>query len=182
LGVLRAPGCRRQLVTDGRRSPRTGTDSQMGVRNPAQGRWPGTLSTIRVDFNLPHPMPPWGPGSAGPGSAGILYVAVIGDREAAGWPDTAGPPGNAGAGDRGAGARGAGDRGAGDRGAGARGAGDRGAGGRGAGGRGHDGSWPGGPVAVRLRDGRHLDAVPAERLIRELSRQVTERSADLGFR
>jgi threonyl-tRNA synthetase len=38
-----------------------------------------------------------------------------------------------------------------------------------------------GSVALRLRDGRQLDAVPVEQLILEVSRQVTERSAGLGF-
>jgi threonyl-tRNA synthetase len=36
-------------------------------------------------------------------------------------------------------------------------------------------------VALRLRDGRQLDAVPVPRLVAEISRQVTDRSADLGF-
>ena len=36
-------------------------------------------------------------------------------------------------------------------------------------------------VALRLRDGRRLAAVRLERLIREVSRQVSERSADLGL-
>jgi threonyl-tRNA synthetase len=67
----------------------------------------------------------------------IPYVAVIGDREAASWPDTAGQPG---------------------------------------------GREPDGPVALRLRDGRRLDAVPVGRMISEVSRQVTERSPGLGFR
>jgi threonyl-tRNA synthetase len=38
-----------------------------------------------------------------------------------------------------------------------------------------------GQVALRIRDGRRLDAVTVERLIGELSRQVTGRSPDLGF-
>jgi threonyl-tRNA synthetase len=38
-----------------------------------------------------------------------------------------------------------------------------------------------GRVALRLRDGRQLDGVPVARLISEVSRQVTERSAGLGF-
>ena len=38
-----------------------------------------------------------------------------------------------------------------------------------------------GRVALRLRDGRQLDGVPVESLIAEVSRQVTGRSADLGF-
>jgi len=36
-------------------------------------------------------------------------------------------------------------------------------------------------VALRLRDGRQLDGVPVARLISEVSRQVTDRSAGLGF-
>jgi threonyl-tRNA synthetase len=40
----------------------------------------------------------------------------------------------------------------------------------------------GGVVALRLRDGRKLDAVPVDRLAAEISRQVTTRSPDLGFR
>jgi threonyl-tRNA synthetase len=40
----------------------------------------------------------------------------------------------------------------------------------------------GGLVALRLRDGRRLDGVPAGRLVSEIARQVTERSAELGFR
>ncbi len=36
-------------------------------------------------------------------------------------------------------------------------------------------------VALRLRDGRQLDAVAVERLVSEVSRQVSERSAGLGF-
>ena len=40
----------------------------------------------------------------------------------------------------------------------------------------------GGQVALRLRDGRRLDGVTADRLISEVCRQVTERSGDLGFR
>jgi threonyl-tRNA synthetase len=52
-------------------------------------------------------------------------------------------------------------------------------------------SWPGGGqrqpdesgrVALRLRDGRRLDSIAADRLITEVSRQVTGRSRDLGFR
>jgi threonyl-tRNA synthetase len=39
----------------------------------------------------------------------------------------------------------------------------------------------GGRVALRLRDGRQLDGIPVTRLISEVSRQVTERSAGLGF-
>jgi threonyl-tRNA synthetase len=38
-----------------------------------------------------------------------------------------------------------------------------------------------GRVALRLRDGRRLDGVPVARLISEVSRQVTDRSAGLGF-
>jgi threonyl-tRNA synthetase len=38
-----------------------------------------------------------------------------------------------------------------------------------------------GRVALRLRDGRQLDGLPVESLIGEVSRQVTGRSADLGF-
>ncbi len=38
-----------------------------------------------------------------------------------------------------------------------------------------------GRVALRLRDGRQLDGIPVTRLISEVSRQVTERSAGLGF-
>jgi threonyl-tRNA synthetase len=38
-----------------------------------------------------------------------------------------------------------------------------------------------GRVALRLRDGRQLDGVPVARLISEISRQVTDRSAGLGF-
>jgi threonyl-tRNA synthetase len=38
-----------------------------------------------------------------------------------------------------------------------------------------------GRVALRLRDGRQLDGVPVARLISEVSRQVTDRSAGLGF-
>jgi threonyl-tRNA synthetase len=37
-----------------------------------------------------------------------------------------------------------------------------------------------GVVALRLRDGRRLDGVPVERLISEVSRLVTDRSAGLG--
>lgn len=37
-------------------------------------------------------------------------------------------------------------------------------------------------AALRLRDGRRLEAVPVHRLISEVSRQVAGRSADLGFR
>jgi threonyl-tRNA synthetase len=74
----------------------------------------------------------------------IPYVAVIGDREAASWPDRTGP-------------------------------GDQEPGGL-------KPEGTGGLAAVRLRDGRHLDAVPAGRLISEISRRVAERSADLGFR
>jgi threonyl-tRNA synthetase len=39
----------------------------------------------------------------------------------------------------------------------------------------------GGRVALRLRDGRRLDAIPVAELISEVSRQVTDRSAGLGF-
>ena len=39
-----------------------------------------------------------------------------------------------------------------------------------------------GLVALRLRDGRRLDGVGVERLVSEVSRQVAERSAGLGFR
>ena len=39
-----------------------------------------------------------------------------------------------------------------------------------------------GAVALRLRDGRRLDGVAVERLVGEVSRQVADRSADLGFR
>jgi threonyl-tRNA synthetase len=41
----------------------------------------------------------------------------------------------------------------------------------------------GGPprVALRLRDGRRLSPVPAERLIAEITRQVADRGAGLGF-
>jgi threonyl-tRNA synthetase len=38
-----------------------------------------------------------------------------------------------------------------------------------------------GQVALRLRDGRRLEAVAVERLIDEVSRRVTDRSAGLGF-
>jgi len=38
-----------------------------------------------------------------------------------------------------------------------------------------------GRVALRLRDGRQLGGVPVARLISEISRQVTDRSAGLGF-
>jgi threonyl-tRNA synthetase len=38
-----------------------------------------------------------------------------------------------------------------------------------------------GRVALRLRDGRQLDGVPVARLVSEVSRQVTDRSAGLGF-
>jgi threonyl-tRNA synthetase len=38
-----------------------------------------------------------------------------------------------------------------------------------------------GRVALRLREGRQLDGVPVARLISEISRQVTDRSAGLGF-
>jgi threonyl-tRNA synthetase len=62
----------------------------------------------------------------------IPYIAVIGEREAAGDPAAGGPDA--------------------------------------------------GRVALRLRDGRHLDAVPVARLVTEVSRQVADRSADLGFR
>jgi threonyl-tRNA synthetase len=37
-------------------------------------------------------------------------------------------------------------------------------------------------VALRLRDGRHLEGVPAGSLLSEIARQVTGRSAGLGFR
>jgi threonyl-tRNA synthetase len=40
----------------------------------------------------------------------------------------------------------------------------------------------GGLAALRLRDGRRLDGVPAARLIAELSRLAAERAAGLGFR
>ena len=40
----------------------------------------------------------------------------------------------------------------------------------------------GGLVALRLRDGRRLDGVGVDRLVSEVSRQVAERSAGLGFR
>jgi threonyl-tRNA synthetase len=40
----------------------------------------------------------------------------------------------------------------------------------------------GGAVALRLRDGRRLDGIGVERLVSEVSRQVADRSADLGFR
>jgi threonyl-tRNA synthetase len=40
----------------------------------------------------------------------------------------------------------------------------------------------GGLVALRLRDGRRLDGVGVERLVSEVSRQVADRCADLGFR
>jgi threonyl-tRNA synthetase len=36
-------------------------------------------------------------------------------------------------------------------------------------------------VALRLRDGRHLAGVAVDRLVAEISRQVTTRSPDLGF-
>jgi threonyl-tRNA synthetase len=39
-----------------------------------------------------------------------------------------------------------------------------------------------GVVALRLRDGRQLNGVPVDRLVSEISRQVTTRSPDLGFR
>jgi threonyl-tRNA synthetase len=39
----------------------------------------------------------------------------------------------------------------------------------------------GGRVALRLRDGRQLDSIPVAELILEVSRQVTDRSAGLGF-
>jgi threonyl-tRNA synthetase len=39
-----------------------------------------------------------------------------------------------------------------------------------------------GLVALRLRDGRRLDGIGLERLVGEVSRQVADRSADLGFR
>ncbi len=39
-----------------------------------------------------------------------------------------------------------------------------------------------GLVALRLRDGRRLDGIAVERLAGEVSRQVADRSADLGFR
>ncbi len=38
-----------------------------------------------------------------------------------------------------------------------------------------------GVVALRLRDGRHLDGIPVERLISEVAGQVADRSAGLGF-
>ena len=38
-----------------------------------------------------------------------------------------------------------------------------------------------GRVALRLRDGRQIDGVQVARLISEVSSQVTERSAGLGF-
>jgi len=40
----------------------------------------------------------------------------------------------------------------------------------------------GGLVALRLRDGRRLDGIGVERLVSEVSRQVADRGADLGFR
>jgi threonyl-tRNA synthetase len=40
----------------------------------------------------------------------------------------------------------------------------------------------GGLVALRLRDGRRLDGIGVERLVSEVSRQVADRCADLGFR
>jgi len=39
-----------------------------------------------------------------------------------------------------------------------------------------------GLVALRLRDGRRLDGIGVGRLVGEVSRQVADRSADLGFR
>jgi threonyl-tRNA synthetase len=39
----------------------------------------------------------------------------------------------------------------------------------------------GGLVALRLRDGRRLDGIGVERLVSEISRQVADRSANLGF-
>jgi threonyl-tRNA synthetase len=39
-----------------------------------------------------------------------------------------------------------------------------------------------GLVALRLRDGRRLDAIGVDRLVGDVSRQVAGRSADLGFR
>lgn len=69
----------------------------------------------------------------------IPYVAIIGDREAASWPDKDGQRHPAAA-------------------------------------------EEGGRVALRLRDGRRLGGIDAGRLIAEVSRRVTERSGDLGFR
>ena len=40
----------------------------------------------------------------------------------------------------------------------------------------------GGLVALRLRDGRRLDGIGVDQLVSEVSRQVADRSADLGFR
>jgi threonyl-tRNA synthetase len=37
-------------------------------------------------------------------------------------------------------------------------------------------------VALRLRDGRHIDGVAVDQLVAEISRQVTTRALDLGFR
>ena len=39
----------------------------------------------------------------------------------------------------------------------------------------------GGSVALRLRDGRQIEAVAVDRLVSEISRQVSGRSAGLGF-
>jgi threonyl-tRNA synthetase len=50
-----------------------------------------------------------------------------------------------------------------------------------AGGPADAGPHPGGSVALRLRDGRRLEAVPVPRLVGEVSRQVADRRADLGF-
>jgi threonyl-tRNA synthetase len=36
-------------------------------------------------------------------------------------------------------------------------------------------------VALRLRDGRHIDGVAVDQLVAEISRQVTTRALDLGF-
>jgi threonyl-tRNA synthetase len=47
--------------------------------------------------------------------------------------------------------------------------------------RGADGPGADGRVALRLHDGRQLDGIPVARLISEVSRQVSDRSAGLGF-
>jgi threonyl-tRNA synthetase len=89
----------------------------------------------------------------------IPYVAVIGDREADTWPD--GPGQQQGVPECPKRVAAAWREGAGR----------------------YDPAGPeGGQVALRLRDGRRLDSIAAGRLIAEVSRQVTERSGDLGFR
>lgn len=85
----------------------------------------------------------------------IPYVAIIGDREAASWPATARQPASQDLYGQ--------DPGSGE----------------------PAGRQPGGAaglVSLRLRDGRQIGPIPSGRVLCEISRQVTERCADLGFR